>query len=101
MDRVIIVDRLLTAPPSETYAFRTLGTYFTSFVNAKILVELHWEERDAYNQWFKSQYYFDFVDDFVEIGTESGIRIYPHPISDRLVLENLNLCYNYFSEFCD
>jgi hypothetical protein len=90
----LVIDRTLIAPPSETYAFRSLGI-ITRSLDCIVLVELIWEERDFYYGWIKQNKFTDFVKDIVEIGQVPGIRIHPFPIKEKLVLENLNSCINY------
>jgi hypothetical protein len=94
----LVIDRTLIAPPSETYAFRTLGTLFRN-PDCIILVELFWEERDFYYNWIKQNKFTDFVKDIVEMGEVPGVRIHPFPIAERLVLENLNRCVSYVANW--
>ena len=86
----VIISSLLTAPPSEVYAFRTLTLYATIFHNHDCLIEsLSSEEIDYYYKWLKHNYALDFVKDFILPNQASGIYINTNTY-DKLTLNNLN-----------
>ena len=90
----IIVDAELTEPPSEVTIFRDLTLYAKTFLQYCVLVECQKDVTDLYWYWLKSRGAFDFVDDFVETGSESGVRINSYGggiVIGRLTAENLNL----------
>ena len=71
----LIVDAILTEPPSEHSVFRDVSMYASVFLNFNVLVECNKEDFDLYWYWLKSRGAFDFVEDFVEPNVESGILI--------------------------
>ena len=75
MNRNLIVDAVLTEPPSEHSVFRDVSMYASVFLELNVLVECSKSDFDLYWYWLKSRGAFDFVDDFVEPGMESGILI--------------------------
>ncbi len=85
----VIINCVLTAPPSEIYAFRTFTLYATVFHNYTCLVEVSKDEIDFYYRWLKNKYALDFVKQLIYLNEEHGIRIDTN-ISDRITLDNLN-----------
>jgi hypothetical protein len=71
----LIVDADLTEPPSETAVFRDVTLYAKIFLKYGVLIECDRDVVDLYWYWLKRRGAFDFVDDFVDIGTESGMRL--------------------------
>jgi hypothetical protein len=70
---VLIIDAELTAPPSEVILFRDITMYTNVFLDQKILVECHKEERDFYYKWLRNKCALDFVEDFVKTNTVKGL----------------------------
>lgn len=71
----LIIDAELTNPPTEISVFRDITLYSKTFLNYDILLECDAGDRDIYYYWLKKRGAFDFIDDFVSIGEESGITI--------------------------
>lgn len=71
----LIVDADLTEPPSETAVFRDVTLYAKVFLNHDVLIECDRDVVDLYWYWLKRRGAFDFVDDFIDIGVEFGIRL--------------------------
>lgn len=85
----IIVSGDLSYPPSEVYTFRTFVFCAKRLCGYTVLVEVPWEYRDTYWAWFKNNWLFDHVDDFIDItAAEPGKRL----SVDRMTCENLNHC---------
>jgi len=85
----VIINSVLTAPPSEVYAFRTLTFYATIFHHYDCLIETNKDEIDFYYKWLKNKYCLDFVKQFVYTNQEHGIRI-NEKVCDRITFNNLN-----------
>lgn len=73
----LIIDAGLTEPPSEVAVFRDVTLYSTVFLDYDILLECVNEMKDMYWYWLKRVGAFDFVEDFIERGMESGVTIRP------------------------
>lgn len=71
----LIVDADLTEPPSETSVFRDVTLYAKTFLDHDVLVECDPDVVDLYWYWLKRRGAFDFVDDFIDVGVEFGIRL--------------------------
>lgn len=72
---LLLIDGLLTEPPSETTLFRDVTLYATIFKDMDVLIESHPTMKDLYYHWLKSRGAFDFVQDIVEYNVECGISI--------------------------
>ena len=89
----LIVDADLTEPPSETSVFRGVTLYAKTFLDHDVLVECEREVVDLYWYWLKRRGAFDFVDDFIDIGVEFGIRLNTRGgsiVVKKLSVESLN-----------
>lgn len=89
----LIVDADLTEPPSETSVFRDVTLYAKTFLDHDVLIECERDVVDLYWYWLKKRCAFDFVDDFVDMGTEFGIRLNSRGgsiVVRRLTAESLN-----------
>jgi hypothetical protein len=96
----LIVDADLTEPPSETSVFRDVTLYAKTFLDHDVLVECEREVVDLYWYWLKRRGAFDFVDDFVEVGGEIGIRLNTRGgsiVVKRLTAETLGFVINRLS----
>lgn len=92
----LIIRDQLTCPPTWFAAFRDLTLYCNVFLKQDILIESDFENTDMYYSWVKARGGMDFVEEFVPIGVETGIRLdfarhYPNTIVvDRISAENLH-----------
>ena len=89
----LIVDADLTEPPSETSVFRDVTLYAKTFLDHDVLVECDPDVVDLYWYWLKRRGAFDFVDDFIDVGVELGIRLnssHGTIVVKRLTAESLN-----------
>ena len=71
----LIIDAELTEPPSETSVFRDITLYSSIFLNYEVLIQCERDVKDLYWYWLKNRGAFDFVVDFVEKNTETGITM--------------------------
>lgn len=71
----LIVDADLTEPPSEVAVFRDVTLYAKIFLKYGVLIECEHDVVDLYWYWLKQRGAFDFVDDFIAIGSENGTRL--------------------------
>jgi hypothetical protein len=91
--RLLIRDQL-TNPPTWFSSFRDLTLYCHIFLHDDVLIES--DNPDPYVAWMRPQGGLDFIEDFVQPGTESGIRVdieHNYPLSvvtDRISPENMN-----------
>jgi len=69
----LIVDAVLTEPPSEVSAFRDVSMYASVFLDLSVLIQCHKKDADLYWYWLRNRGAFDFVDGIVEPNEESGI----------------------------
>ena len=72
---LLLIDSLLTEPPSEVTIFRDITLYANTFKKMRVLVEADEECKDIYFCWLKSRGAFDFVEDIVWYETEKGKSI--------------------------
>lgn len=92
--KLIIRDQL-TCPPTWFLSFRDLTLYCTVFFHHDIVIES--EEPDPYVRWLRPRGGMDFIKDFVNPGSETGLRLdirqtYPRSIiTDRIVPENTHM----------
>jgi hypothetical protein len=90
----LIIRDQLVCPPTWFLSFRDLTLYCNTFLHQDILIES--DDRDMYWNWIKIRGGMDFIEEFVPIGRENGIRIdfehnYPQTIVvDRISPENLH-----------
>jgi hypothetical protein len=75
MNNTLIIDARFTEPPSSVSVFRDISLYATTFLDSTVLVECRREERDLYWYWLRNKGAFDYVKDFVDPNTETGILI--------------------------
>ena len=96
----LIVDADLTEPPSETSVFRDVTLYAKTFLDHDVLIECERDVVDLYWYWLKKRGAFDFVDDFIDIGVEFGIRLNTRGgsiVVKRLSAETLGFVINRLS----
>jgi hypothetical protein len=72
---LLLIDSLLTEPPSEVTIFRDITLYANTFKGMRVVIEADEEARDIYFAWLKSRGAFDFVEDIVEYESERGKSI--------------------------
>ena len=72
---LLLIDSVLTEPPSNTTIFRDITMYASVFRQKDVVVEALPEMQDFYYDWLKSRGAFDFVQDIVDYGKESGFTI--------------------------
>lgn len=72
---LLLIDGLLTEPPSETTLFRDVTLYATVFKDMDVLIEADPSMKDLYYHWLKSRGAFDFVQDIVDYNIEHGVSI--------------------------
>ena len=73
----LIIDASLSEPPSEISVFRDVTLYSNAILKYNILIECEKNMRDLYYYWLKNRGAFDFVDDFVNLNEEVGIKMGP------------------------
>ena len=95
---LLLIDSLLTEPPSEVTIFRDITLYASTFKKMTILVEADADARDIYFDWLKSRGAVDFVEDIIDYEVEQGKSIrYMH--SDRSAsLKVRSLGYHNFNK---
>jgi len=74
----LIIEAGLTEPPSEVAVFRDVTLYSTVFLDYDVLLECVNDMKDMYWYWLKRRGAFDYVEDFIENGMETGVTIRPH-----------------------
>ena len=72
---LLLIDSILTEPPSNTTIFRDITMYASIFEGREVVIEALPEMQDFYYDWLKSRGAFDFVQDIVDYGKESGFTI--------------------------
>ena len=75
MSKNLIIDARFTEPPSEHSVFRDVSLYANMFLGLSVLVECKKKDKDLYWYWLRRSGSFDFIEDFVEPETESGILL--------------------------
>ena len=72
---LLLIDSLLTEPPSSITLFRDITLYANVFKNHEILLECDNEMKDYYYKWLKQKGAFDFISVIVPYGSEKGVSI--------------------------
>jgi len=94
----LIIRDALVNPPTWFTSFRDLTLLCHTFLHYETVIES--EEVDLYYKWLKRRGGMDYVDDFVQPGSEDGVRLdtesnYPCTIiTDRIVPENTEILIN-------
>ena len=94
---LIIKDELIN-PPTSLASFRDLTLLCTLRLHVDIVIES--EHPDLYYRFLKRRGGMDFVSDFVQPGSEDGLRLdteflfNPSIVTDRIVPENTHQLYN-------
>ena len=73
MNKNLIIDARFSEPPSECIVFRDVSLYASMFLQLSVLVECKKKDEDLYWYWLKRNGSFDFIEDFVEPDSETGI----------------------------
>ncbi|MAG59324.1 hypothetical protein CMO96_00855 [Candidatus Woesebacteria bacterium] len=91
----IIIDAILSEPPSQVTCFRDVTLYARVFIKKSVLVECEKMSKDIYYKWLKEHGAWDFVEEIVSIDegvigftirtTKANLKI------ERIVPENLNI----------
>ena len=88
---LIIRDELLN-PPTWFASFRDLTLFCSVFLRIDCLIES--DDIDTYYRWIKGRGGMDFVEEFVRLNSENGLRpdrLRRHPrtvVTDRIAPEN-------------
>ena len=82
----LLIDCILTAPPSEIGAFRSVTLYATVFKKYDCLIVANSDEIDYYYKWLKNKGAYDFIKQFVLPQTETGKMLN----FKRITYNNLN-----------
>ncbi|TXI10792.1 MAG: hypothetical protein E6Q68_07495 [Polynucleobacter sp.] len=77
----------LACPPSEVFVFRSFTFFARRMCDYTILVEVPWEFRDTYWNWFKENYLMDHIEDFVAQDSQIEAVRFSVP---KLTCENLH-----------
>lgn len=85
----LIIDGILTTPPSQVYCFRDVSLYIKCFLNKNLLIECGEDEIDLYWSWLKKNNSYDFVDAIVRRDEVEGFYIGPRRKSN-LKIEFIN-----------
>lgn len=72
---IILIEGVLSEPPSSVYCFRDLTLYADIFLGADVIVECEKEHKDIYWEWLKRRCAMDFVQDILSFGEEKGLKI--------------------------
>ncbi|MCH6255955.1 hypothetical protein MLD52_05305 [Puniceicoccaceae bacterium K14] len=98
IDMILIIKDELVNPPTWFTSFRDLTLLCTLRLHVDIVIES--EHTDLYYQYLKRRGGMDFVNDFVQPGSEGGLRLdteflfNPSIVTDRIVPENTHQLYN-------
>ena len=68
MDSLVIIEAVLTCPPSMAGSVRCIQLYAAVFMGCTPLFAVPKEERDAYWNWLRHNYLLDFSHELVFIG---------------------------------
>lgn len=82
----LLIDCVLTAPPSEIGAFRSVTLYATLFKQYDCLIVANRDEVDYYYRWLKCKGANDFIKQFVLPQTERGKILQ----FEKITFNNLN-----------
>jgi len=90
----VILEAYLSEPPSSIHCFRDVTLYASCFVKADVLLECEKKMKDSYYHWLKNYGAYDFIDEIIVEGEESGYKIGSKKSSlmiDRITADNLNI----------
>lgn len=99
----LLISGKLTRPPSSVHCFRDITLYATVFADYDVLLTCQRQNRDKHWRWLKEHGAFDYVQDIVCHGEETGISISPIPPYthrvDRITAHDLNRIIGYLSVY--
>lgn len=71
----VIISCTLSEPPSSIHCFRDVTLFSSCFLKQDVLVECDPELQDMYWRWLKNRYSWDFIEDLIPVGSETGVSI--------------------------
>lgn len=90
MENNLVIEGILTCPPSETYAVRTLLMYSNFILKYQIFLEINWNNRDYYKDWCSSNFFFDYIKDLVDLGEIENCKRLQSIQVEKITLDNVN-----------
>lgn len=100
----LIIQSILSEPPSEIYCFRDVTLYAKTYIFDDILLECEPGTRSIYWNWLKSKGAHDFISELIlvdqkepgySIGTTPGYNI----VTDRIACYNLSEIISSLQQF--
>lgn len=99
----LVISGKLTRPPSSVHCFRDITLFAKVFSDMNVLLACYKHNIDRNYHWLKKHGAFDYVEDIIEYGQESGITISPlRPCTlhvDRLTEAGLNRIITHLSVY--